>query len=75
MTTTTSVSCAASIGETAGVVWCALSENGAMTMAKLIKAVGQPRDNVMQAIGWLAREDKIDIVENGRSREISLRGD
>jgi hypothetical protein len=74
MTTTLSASCVASIGETAGVVWCALSENGAMTMAKLIKAAGEPRDNVMQALGWLAREDKIDIVEEGRSREVSLRG-
>ena len=45
-----------------------------MTMAKLIKAVGEPRDNVMQALGWLAREDKIDIVEDGRSCVVSLRG-
>ncbi len=74
MTTTSSASCVASIGETAGVVWCTLSENGAMTMAKLVKAVGEPRDNVMQALGWLAREDKIDIVEEGRSRVVSLRG-
>ena len=58
----------------AGVVWCILSENGTMTMAKLIKAIGEPRDNVMQALGWLAREDKIDIVEDGRSRVVSLRG-
>jgi hypothetical protein len=28
----------------------------------------------MQAIGWLAREDKIDIAEEGRSRVVSLRG-
>jgi len=42
----------------AGVVWSTLSENGTMTMAKLVKAVGEPRDTVMQALGWLAREDK-----------------
>jgi hypothetical protein len=74
MTPTSSPSCVASIGEVAGMVWCALSENGPMTIAKLIKAIDQPRDNVMQAIGWLAREDKIDIAENNRSRVISLRG-
>ena len=73
MTTTSSASCVTSIGEMAGVVWCTLSENGTMTMAKLVKAIGEPRDNVMQALGWLAREDKIDIVEDGRSRVISLR--
>jgi hypothetical protein len=74
MTTTSTDSCIAAIGEMAGMVWCTLSENGAMTMAKLIKEIGEPRDNVMQALGWLAREDKIDIVEEGRSRVVSLRG-
>jgi hypothetical protein len=74
MTTTSSPSCVASIGQVAGAVWCALSENGPMTFAKLVKAVGEPRDNVMQAVGWLAREDKIDIVEEGRNRVVSLRG-
>jgi hypothetical protein len=72
-TTTPSVSCIAAIGEMAGVVWSTLSENGPMTMAKLIKAVDEPRDTVMQALGWLAREDKIDIVEEGRTRVVSLR--
>jgi hypothetical protein len=61
------------IGETAGVVWKILSENGAMSMAKLVKAVDEPRDLVMQAIGWLAREDKLAFEEEGRSRIISLR--
>ena len=73
MTTTSSVSCVAPIGQTSGVVWCTLSEKGPLTMAKLIKAVGEPRDEVMLALGWLAREDKIDIADNGRSRVISLR--
>ena len=74
MATTSTDTRIASIGETAGAVWCTLSENGAMTVAKLIKAIGEPRDSVMQALGWLAREDKIDIVEEGRNRVVSLRG-
>ena len=44
-----------------------------MTMAKLVKAVGEPRDAVMQAIGWLAREEKLNIEDEGRTRMISLR--
>ena len=72
-TMTSLASCVAPIGEMAGVVWCTLSENGPMTMAKLVKAVGEPRDEVMLALGWLAREGKIDIVEEGRSRVVSLR--
>ena len=65
--------CIAEIGETAGVVWKTLSATGPMSIAKLVKAAGQPRDTVMQALGWLAREDKITIEEDGRARVVSLR--
>jgi hypothetical protein len=44
-----------------------------MSLAKLVKTVGEPRDTVMQALGWLAREDKIWIEDEGRSRMVSLR--
>ncbi len=73
METAPSDTCVVQIGETAGVVWKTLSDNGPLTLAKLVKAVGGPRDLVMQAIGWLAREDKIQIEEDRRSRVISLR--
>ena len=62
-----------SIGKTAGIAWSVLCEDGPMSMAKLVQAVGGPRDIVMQALGWLAREDKIWIEEEGRSRIVSLR--
>ncbi len=68
-----SVSCVAQIGEMDGVVWRTLNANGAMSLTKLVKSVGQPRDMVMQAVGWLAREDKVWIEDQGRSRIISLR--
>ena len=67
------ISHVAHVGETAGVVWSVLKENGPLSMAKLVKAVGGPRDVVMQALGWLAREDKIWIEEEGRTRVVSLR--
>jgi hypothetical protein len=67
------VSCIAQIGKTAGMVWKALADNGALSMAKLVKAVGEPRDAVMLALGWLARENKILIEDDGRSRTVSLR--
>jgi len=73
MSSATSNSCIEKVGETAGVVWKTLSANGPMTMAKLVKAAGDPRDTVMQALGWLAREDKITIEEDGRTRIVSLR--
>ena len=66
------VPCLTRIGETAGLVWRTLSKNGPMTMAKLVKGMGESRDTVMLALGWLARENKIDIKEDGRSRVVSL---
>lgn len=73
METTTMVPNVACIGETAGAVWRALSDNGPMTVAKLAKTLDEPRDAVMQAVGWLARENKIIIEDQGRSRTIALR--
>lgn len=73
MATATSLSCVEQIGETAGAVWRVLADRGPLTMAKLVKGVREPRDVVMQAIGWLAREGKIYIEEEGRSRVIGLK--
>lgn len=73
MATATPVSCVPHIGEVAGVVWRVLSENGPTSTTKLVKAVGEPRDTVMQALGWLAREEKVSIEEDGRNRTVSLR--
>lgn len=60
------------IGITAGMVWHTLSEGGAMSIAKLAKQVDSPRDLTMQAVGWLARENKIQIIEQKRVKTISL---
>jgi hypothetical protein len=62
------------IGDTAGVVWHYLHDNGSSSITELTKEIDAPRDVVMQAIGWLAREDKIAIEEEARGRKsISLR--
>ncbi|MBS0208411.1 MAG: winged helix-turn-helix domain-containing protein [Planctomycetes bacterium] len=62
----------AQIGETAGAVWHMLAEQGPLSTAKIVKQLDLPRDVVMLAIGWLAREDKINIEMN-RSAVVSLR--
>ena len=72
MSTLESVSVVDQIGQTAGLVWLDLQENGPRSFSKLVKAVNAPRDTVMQAIGWLAREGKVQIKESKRSRLISL---
>jgi hypothetical protein len=43
-----------------------------MTATKLVREVDAPRDVVMQAVGWLAREDKLHIEDGPRTRLYSL---
>jgi hypothetical protein len=61
------------IGETAGLVWHALKSDGSQSLTKLTKLIDAPPNVVMHAVGWLAREGKVDFEENGRTRVISLR--
>ncbi|HEX3869639.1 MAG TPA: winged helix-turn-helix domain-containing protein [Pirellulales bacterium] len=60
------------IGEAAGAVWRLLDERGPTSTAKIVRELGLPRDLVMQALGWLAREDKVSVQEN-RTKLVSLR--
>ncbi len=64
-----------SIGEMAGVVWHTLRTEGPMSFAKLVRTVGAPRDSVHQAVGWLARENKLHIDERSRGRLVMVSED
>ena len=63
------------LGEAAGVVWHTLHKHGPLTFAKLVKQTKLHRDVVMQAIGWLAREGKIEFDDNSRTKTVALRDD
>jgi hypothetical protein len=65
--------CIAQIGETAGEIWRLLDAHGPLSIARLVKEIDAPRDVVMQGLGWLAREDKIAIEEESRTKVVSLR--
>ncbi len=66
-------SCLEQIGDTAGLVWHHLNENGPSTLSQLAKDVDAPRDVIMQAVGWLAREDKVSVDEARGKKTVSLR--
>lgn len=61
------------IGNVAGVVWHTLSEKGGMSLASLKKSVDAPADVVTAAVGWLAREGKLEFSTSGRSVQVSLK--
>ena len=60
------------VGETAGKVWQALSA-GPLSVARLKKKLDGSGDLVHFALGWLAREGKVDMVQEKRSLKVSLR--
>ena len=72
MSVDTESSCIHQIGEVAGQVWHELAQVEKTSVSKLVKSMDAPRDIVMQAIGWLAREGKIEIQETSRGRSIAL---
>lgn len=63
-------SCVDQIGDAAGQVWHHLHENGPRTLTQLAKEIDAPRDVIMQAVGWLAREDKLTIDEEARNKKV-----
>lgn len=73
MTTATINSGVHHIGETAGAIWRTLADHGPQSLAKVVERVGGNRDVIMQGIGWLAREGKLDIAETRRGKILSLR--
>jgi hypothetical protein len=54
------------IGEVAGKVWMFLKQNGDSNMNQLKKGIKADPNLILQAIGWLAREDKILIEKKER---------
>lgn len=61
------------IGHVAGEVWGVLSRDSGQTVGAIKKSINAPGEVVLAAIGWLAREDKLEFSTHGRSVKISLR--
>ncbi len=62
------------IGETAGKVWETLNVKGGATFATLKKSLRETDGTVYEAIGWLAREGKIEVRTRGKNRIFTLNG-
>ena len=60
------------IGEWAGKTWTALNEQGTLSMKGLKKATKLKEKELYAAIGWLAREGKLNISEVEEEIMISL---
>lgn len=62
------------IGTNAGAIWTALSENGAMSTKDLKKVAKIKTDkDLYLAMGWLLREDKINVTEADKVITVELK--
>ncbi len=61
------------VGETAGLIWQSLESQGPQKMTALKKLL-KTNDMVLNmALGWLAREDKIEMTAAGRTFLVQLK--
>ena len=60
------------IGETAGKIWSTLKDNEEVNISQLPKVLNEKPVIVYQALGWLAREDKINYHVKGGKILVSL---
>ena len=61
------------IGKTAGKVWHYLKDHGKASLSGIEKGVKAPRGVVFMAIGWLAREGKLEFGQEKRTTQIWLK--
>lgn len=61
------------IGQVAGEIWHRLDSCGHQSISQLKKSISAPPDVIMAAVGWLAREDKVQFEKSGRSTKVGLR--
>ncbi|MBS4051421.1 winged helix-turn-helix domain-containing protein [Methylomonas rivi] len=61
------------IGDAAGKIWHYLNENGDASVSKITTETGLGKNEVQRAIGWLLKEDKLNIETIGRAETLSLK--
>ena len=62
------------VGTLAGAVWTALNENGALSAKDLKKAAKLKTDKeLFLALGWLLREDKVEVTEADKVVTVALK--
>ena len=61
------------IGDAAGRIWHYLNENGDASVSKVTTDTGLGKNEVQRGIGWLLKEDKLNIETVGRAETLSLK--
>lgn len=60
------------LGEAAGRLWRHLADNGSVTLQTLPKTVGTDPATMYMALGWLAREGKVQFDQGRKDLAVRL---
>jgi len=61
------------VGLTAGSIWHYLTENGATSVAKLVRELPEEEKIIQRSIGWLAQEGKVTLDAVDRIETLALK--
>ncbi|VVB69879.1 Uncharacterised protein [uncultured archaeon] len=59
-------------GSKAGIVWKVLNENGLLSIPQLMSKTKMSQNQIYGALGWLARESKINVEGTGLKMKFGL---
>jgi len=60
------------LGICAGDIWHHLDQHGESTLSALLQGIDKPRDMILMALGWLAREGHISLRAEGLDYRVSF---
>ncbi len=60
------------IGTNAGEIWQFLNKNGDKSIVEIAKAMKMKTNDVLMALGWLARENKVFFYEENEGVFVTL---
>jgi len=61
------------VGETAGKIWNLLNDEGPQSFPQLKKKLNGSGELLGFALGWLAREDKVDLKQEKKTLKVALK--
>ncbi|NLK62756.1 MAG: winged helix-turn-helix domain-containing protein [Fusobacteria bacterium] len=61
------------IGQNAGIIWRNLSEKGELNITGLEKSAELKKEDILLALGWLYKEDKIASKQVGKGIKFYLK--
>ena len=61
------------VAHTAGLIWHTLNGKGSLKFSALQRQIKVPATLLHMGLGWLAREDKVELTPEGRSIQVRLK--